>query len=75
MKRLNVELEDGDYRYLKDRADREGRSVVALIRDAINRMRRSEHEDPRSDPMYQVGSFEGPSDLAEGHDRYLYESH
>ncbi|MBI4729338.1 MAG: antitoxin [Acidobacteria bacterium] len=72
MKRLNVELEDTDYRYLKDLADRQGRSVVAVIREAVARLRRSEDVDPRADPMYGVGSFDGPRDLAERHDDYLY---
>jgi hypothetical protein len=72
MKRLNVELEDGDYRYLKARAEREGRSVVSLIREAVVRLRGSDALDPRSDPMYPVGSFDGPDDLSERHDDYLY---
>jgi hypothetical protein len=73
-RRINIELEDGDYRYLKDRAEREGRSMVSVIREAIRGLRGSEMQDPRADPMYQVGSFEGPRDLAERHDFYLYES-
>ena len=71
MKRLNVELEDGDYLFLKGRAAKEGRSVVAVIREAIERFRK-ETIDVRSDPMYAVGSFDGPADLAERHDDYLY---
>lgn len=71
MKRINVELEDADYRYLRERASREGRAVVAIIRDAIARLRR-EGSDPHQDPMYEVGSFDGPADLAERHDDYLY---
>jgi hypothetical protein len=71
-KRVNIELEDGDYRYLKARAEREGRSMVSLIREAIRRLRGSEELDPRKDPMYEVGSFDGPRDLAERHDKYLY---
>lgn len=72
MKRLNVELEDGDYRYLKEKAAREGKTLISLIREAIGRMRRSELVEARDDPMYAVGSFDGPSDLAEKHDDYLY---
>lgn len=72
MKRLNVELGDEDYRYLKERARREGRTLVAILREAVDRMRRADRPEARSDPMYEVGSFEGPADLAERHDGYLY---
>ena len=72
MKRLTVELDEGDYAYLRERASREGRSVVSLLREAVTRLRRDGVADPGADPMYLVGSFEGPADLAEQHDDYLY---
>lgn len=72
MKRLTIELDEDAYAYLRDRARREGRSVVSLLREAVARLRRAEVPDPRADPMYRVGSFEGPPDLAERHDDYLY---
>lgn len=70
--RLNVELDDDRYGYLRRRADREGRSMVSIIREAIDRLRASGTADAEGDPMYAVGSFEGPCDLAERHDEYLY---
>lgn len=72
MKRLTVELDEGDYAYLRERARREGTSLVAILREAVARLRRAEADDPTSDPMYRVGSFDGPADLAERHDEYLY---
>ena len=71
MKRLTVELDEGDYAYLRERAAKEGRSVVSLLREAVERLRR-EGFDATTDPMYPVGSFDGPADLSEKHDRYLY---
>lgn len=71
MKRMNVEFADDDYRYLRERAVAEGRTVISVIREAVARMRR-ESFDAKSDPMWAVGSFDGPSDLAERHDDYLY---
>lgn len=72
MKRLTVELDEGDYAFLRERAAREGRSVVSLLREGIARLRKDGALDPAGDPMYEVGSFEGPPDLAERHDDYLY---
>lgn len=72
MKRLNVELDERDYGYLKDRAAREGKTLIAVIREAIAGLRQADLGDARNDPMYEVGSFEGPSDLADRHDDYLY---
>ncbi|MFA5785767.1 MAG: hypothetical protein WDA71_02105 [Actinomycetota bacterium] len=74
MKRMNVEIADEDYLYLKNRASREGQSVVALIRQAVAALQRADAPDVRSDPMYKVGSFDGLADLAEHHDGYLYGS-
>jgi len=72
MKRLTVEIDEAAYAYLRERASREGRTVVSLLREAVDRLRSSDALDPRSDPMYAVGSFEGPADLSEKHDEYLY---
>ena len=74
MKRLTIELDEGDYSYLRERAEREGRSVVSVLREAVVRLRQAEVADPRDDPMYAVGSFDGPRDLARRHDDYLYGS-
>lgn len=69
MKRLIVELDDVDYAYVRGRAAREGRTVDSLLRDAVTLLRR---KSAAADPMYQVGSFDGPANLAERHDGCLY---
>jgi hypothetical protein len=72
MKRMTIELDEADFGYLRDRASREGRTVVSLLREAVQRLRGADGADPRSDPMFTVGSFDGPKDMAERHDDYIY---
>ena len=71
-KRLTIELDEADAAYLRERARRDGTSLVAVLREAIRSLRRADVADPRSDPMYKTGTFEGPSNLAERHDDYIY---
>ncbi|MGH2728748.1 MAG: hypothetical protein ACRDKS_17390, partial [Actinomycetota bacterium] len=71
MKRLTFELDERDYAYLRIRAEGEDRTVVSLLKEAIDTLRRSSVVDASADPMYRVGSFEGPAGLSELHDEYL----
>ncbi len=75
-KRLTLELPVEQYEFLRKEARSVGSSVAGLIRrlieDRRNRLVREavQHE---GDPLYaRQGSFDGPADLAEDHDRYLY---
>lgn len=72
MKRLNLELDDSDYAYLRSRATREDRTVAGLLRMAIGTLRLAEEFEPKDDPMWVVGSVEAPPDLSDRHDDYLY---
>ena len=74
MKRTNIVLEEWQYQYLKDRAEREGKSISALIRELIEAAMRPVEKGLKDDPIFQiVGMFRGGrKDVAEKHDEYLY---
>jgi len=79
VKRLTIELPQEQYDFLRKQAVAAKTTTVGLIRSLINecRIRIPEAASTRyrTDPFYQRrGSFEGPADLAEHHDRELYGS-
>ncbi len=75
-KRFTLELPVDQYDFLRREADSTRTTVAGLIRRLIedhkNRLlKEARHYD--SDPLCsRQGSFDGPADLAEHHDRYLY---
>ncbi|MDR7555333.1 MAG: ribbon-helix-helix protein, CopG family [Armatimonadota bacterium] len=78
-KRLTIELPVDQHEFLRKEAAARGTTVSALIRKLIEEHRARPSEDLRAlystDPFARrSGSFDGPPDLAERHDRYLYRS-
>ena len=76
-KRLTIELPSEQHEFLLREANRTGTTIAGLIRRLVDnlRIRLSEEalKNYHADPIYQRrGSFDGPSDLSERHDRYLY---
>ena len=79
MRRLDIELSWDEYELFRQEAEARGTTVTALIHELIARQRASLLERARNayrdDPLLQrQGSFDGPPDLAERHDQYLYGS-
>jgi hypothetical protein len=76
MKRFTLELPADQYDFLRKEADSTGTTIAGLIRRLIDERRRrllNEAVHQKADPLFsRQGSFDGPSDLAENHDRYLY---
>lgn len=77
-KRLTIELSIDQYELLRKQANSTGTTVTGFIRRLIDDMRTRLPEEARknyqNDPLYKMrGSFDGPKDLAENHDHYLYE--
>ena len=76
-KRLNIELPIDQYELLRKQATVNGTTVSGLIRQLIDdfrhRVPREAHKNYQNDPFYKMrGSFDGPEDLSENHDHYLY---
>jgi hypothetical protein len=76
-KRLTIELSVDQYEMLQKQARANGTSVTGFIRLMIDEFRLRPPAEVRknyqTDPLYKRrGSFDGPADLAENHDRYLY---
>ena len=76
-KRLTIELSVDQYEMLQMQAKDNGTSVTGFIRRMIDEFRLRPPAEARrnyqADPLYKRrGSFNGPADLAENHDRYLY---
>ncbi len=74
MKRTNIVLEEAQYQYLKDRAEREGKSMSALVRELIETSICASKEDMRSDSIFKIigmGRGKGRG-AARRHDEILY---
>ena len=76
-KRLTIELPADQYEVVRKQAQATGTTISGYIRRLIDEVRfRLPQETRRSyqdDSLYKRrGSFEGPSNLAESHDKYLY---
>jgi len=76
-KRLTIELSVDQYEALRQQASRAGTTITGVIRRLVDELRFGPSEEGlknyRNDPMYKRrGSFDGPKDLAENHDHYLY---
>jgi hypothetical protein len=75
-KRLTLELSVDQYDFLRKEAGVMRTTISGLIRKLIEERRLrlvKEFVRNEADPLYsRSGSFDGPSDLAENHDHYLY---
>lgn len=75
-KRFNLELPVEQYEFLRKEADAMKSTVAGLIRRLIEDHKNRLLKEVRfydADPLgSRQGSFDGPADLAENHDRYLY---
>jgi len=76
-KRLTLELSIDQYEVLRKQANSTGTTVTGFIRKLIEEFRLRVPEEARrnyqNDPLYKMrGSFNGPKDLSENHDHYLY---
>ena len=75
MKRKQLYLEERADRALKRLAARTGRSEAAHVREALGRYLQEEQEtddDPFDRLIGLVDDRDGPTDVAENHDHYLY---
>lgn len=76
-KRLNIELSIDQYELLLKQANTNGTTVSGFIRQLIDdfrhRLPKEARKNYQNDPLYKMrGSFDGPKDLSENHDHYLY---
>ncbi|MCL6642247.1 MAG: hypothetical protein K6T71_02840 [Candidatus Bipolaricaulota bacterium] len=74
MKRTNIVLEEAQHQYLKDRAEREGKSMSALIRELIEASICASKEEIKDDPILKIiGIGQGRGHhVARRHDEILY---
>jgi|WetSurMetagenome_2_1015567.scaffolds.fasta_scaffold670661_2 hypothetical protein len=76
-KRLTIELSIDHYEILRRQAGTTGTTISGLIRRLIDdprfRPMKETRRNYQDDPLFKSGgSFDGPKDLAEHHDHYLY---
>lgn len=76
-KRLTIELSVDQYELLRKQANTNGTTVSGFIRQLIDdfrhRLPMEARKNYQNDPLYKMrGSFDGPKDLSEKHDHYLY---
>lgn len=73
MHRTQMNLEDWQYQTLRARAEREGRSLSDLVREAVSRYLAAAD----GEPVGRLAELRGIGDDAEatgaGHDRFLYD--
>ena len=75
MRRKQLYLDDASERALKRLAARTGRSEAFHVREALRRYlgeQPSAPDDPLEKLIGLVDEAEGPDDVAENHDHYLY---
>jgi hypothetical protein len=75
MRRKQLYLDDASERALKRLAARTGRSEAFHVREALRRylgQERSGEGDPLEGLIGLVDDPDGPDDVAENHDHYLY---
>jgi hypothetical protein len=77
VKRLNIEIPWEQYEVLRREAAVRGTTLSGVLRDLIAGLKEGpagrRGRASRTDPfLSRKGSFEGPPDLAEKHDEYLY---
>ena len=78
-KRLTIELSMDQYEFIRKEAKATETTVSGFIRKLISEWKLHPPDEItknyKDDPLYRRrGSFDGPTDLAEHHDQYLYGS-
>ena len=69
MHRTQLLLEEWQYEALRGRAERDAKSISALVREILS----AHLAQPGHHKLDLIeGVAEGPSDLGKNHDRYLY---
>jgi hypothetical protein len=76
-KRLTIELSVDQYETLQQQAKVNGTTVSGFLRRIIDEFRLRPPSEAlkkyQTDPLFKRrGSFDGPENLAENHDHYLY---
>ncbi|MDP9023175.1 MAG: ribbon-helix-helix domain-containing protein [Actinomycetota bacterium] len=72
MRRTQISLTEQQHAALARRADQEGTSMAALIREALDRMLAEDWGVVRDRALGTVGRFQDEAtDVARDHDRYL----
>ena len=78
MLRTQVQIEENQIKWLKNKAKERGVSVSQLIREGIEMYRKHEDrlpEDKKSKALAAIGRYaSGVSDISEKHDDYLAEA-
>lgn len=67
-------LEEAQYRFLVDEAQRTGQSISSILREFIDRRIRSQRQSSlERDPLWDMVGIArgGPGKVSEDHDRYL----
>jgi len=74
MIRTQIYLDEGLQQALRSRSAAEGRSVAALIREAVAHFLKPTARSRASDPFLSIAGKHagGPGDSAERHDAYTY---
>jgi hypothetical protein len=78
MKRTQIYLPEDAAEELQAVATAEGRSVAAVVRDAVQEYVAKSKPDPANNPLLELIGLAGPGgppDAAERHDDYLYGDH
>ena len=76
MHRSQIVLEETQYRFLVDEAQRTGQSISSILRELIDRRMRSQRQSSlERDPLWDMVGIArgGPDKVSEDHDRYLAE--
>lgn len=76
MERTQVSLTTAQMAALRDRAREQGRSIAALVRQAVDALLdTSQHEDHIERSLAAVGRFRSrPDNVAKNHDQFLEEA-
>ena len=73
MHRTQIQLEERQFRYLKAKARRNGKSISALLRELVDHHIHEQAESGNDPLMEIVGMVEGPAGAtARNHDAYLF---
>lgn len=74
MKRTNINLLEDQHEYVKTLAEREGKSISEIIREAVDAFREMALQLDQDDPIYSIiGMAKSDGKIgAENHDDVLY---
>ena len=75
MHRSQILLEEWQYRYLSDKAAREGKSISQVVRELITEQTEPHRAETwAEDPFFGIVGMvsSGDGHIAENHDKYIY---